>query len=328
MRLDDLSRRIETELIGDGAVDVTGVATLADAQPGQLSFLSNPRYAADLQTTRASAVIVGERAKPLDGRPMLRAKDPYYAMCRAVVLLYGHRVHPHTGIHPRAFVEPTATIGQGTTVYPNCYIGPNVKIGRDCIIYSNVSIYNDCVLGDRVIVHAGTTIGADGFGYATNGGVHHKIPQVGIAIVEDDVEIGANCTIARGALEPTRVGAGTKIDGLVMLGHGVQVGRGCILVAQVGISGSTTLGNYVIAAGQAGISGHLTIGDQARIGPQAGVMMDIEPKTDNHGTPAMPAQQARRVYSWFTKLPEIVERVKALEEQVQELSDSGDTPLV
>jgi UDP-3-O-[3-hydroxymyristoyl] glucosamine N-acyltransferase len=329
MRLDELARQIEAELVGDGSADVTSVATLADAHAGQVSFLANPKYAAEVETTKASAVIVANRGKvPGDGRvALLKSKDPYYSFTRALVLLHGHRTHPHAGVHPGAHVEPTATIGEGTTVYPGAYIGARATIGRECVIYPNVSIYDDCRLGDRVIVHAGTVIGCDGFGYATHEGVHHKIPQIGNVVIEDDVEIGGNCTIARGALESTRIGAGTKIDGLVMIGHGVQVGRGCILVAQVGISGSTTLGNYVVAAGQAGIAGHLSIGDQARVGAQAGVMMDVEPEADMHGSPAMPAQQARRVYALFTKLPELAERIKALEEQVKELADSGDTPI-
>jgi UDP-3-O-[3-hydroxymyristoyl] glucosamine N-acyltransferase len=320
MRLDELSRQIEAELAGDGAVEVSGVATLTDARRGQLSFLANPKYAEDFAKTQASAVIIPAKGRaPGDGRiPLLKSQDPYYSLSRALVLLHGHRKHPHSGASPKAHVEPTATIGENTVVYPGCYIGARVKIGRDCIIYPNVSIYEDCVLNDRVIVHAGTVIGSDGFGYATHNGMHHKIPQIGNVVIEDDVEIGGNCTIARGALESTHIGAGTKIDGLVMIGHGVQVGRGCILVAQVGVSGSTTLGNYVVLAGQAGVAGHLTIGDQARVGAQAGVMMDVEEKADMHGSPAMPAQQARRVYSLFTKLPELAERLKLLEEQLKD----------
>jgi UDP-3-O-[3-hydroxymyristoyl] glucosamine N-acyltransferase len=319
MRLDELSRQIEAELSGDGAVEVSSVATLAEAGAGQVSFIANPRYTEHFATTQASAVIVPAKGKaPGDGRiPLLKSQDPYYSLSRALVVLHGHRKHPHAGVHPKAHIEPTAGVGENTVIYPGCYIGPRVNIGRDCVIYPNVSIYEDCVLHDRVIVHAGTIIGSDGFGYATHNGVHHKIPQIGNVVIEDDVEIGGNCTIARGALESTRIGAGTKIDGLVMIGHGVQVGRGCILVAQVGISGSTTLGNYVVLAGQVGVAGHLTIGDQARVGAQAGVMIDVEEKADMHGSPAMPAQQARRVYSLFTKLPELAERIKQVEEQLK-----------
>ena len=201
-------------------------------------------------------------------------------------------------------------------VYPGAFVGPGAKVGRDCILYPNVTIYDGCVLGDRVIVHAGTVIGVDGFGYATHKGVHHKIPQVAGVIIEDDVEIGANCTIARGALEDTRIGAGTKMDGLVMVGHGATLGRGCIVVAQVAIAGSVRIGNYVVIGGQVAIAGHLEIGDQAQIAGRSAVMQDVEAKAIVAGMPAMPQQQARRVYLQFTRLPELVERVKGLEKRV------------
>jgi len=326
MRLDELARQINAELSGDGEAEITSVAPLDQAKAGQISFLTNPKYARDLESTRASAVIVAANIKT-EHVALLRSKEPQYAYCRAMVLLHGYSKHGHSGVHPKAHVEPTATIGEGTVVYPGAYIGPRVKIGRDCAIYANVSIYSDCVIGDRVIIHAGTCIGADGFGYAHKDGVHHRIPQIGNVVIEDDVEIGGNCTIARGALENTRIGAGTKIDGLVMIGHGTQIGKGCIIIAQTGIAGSVEVGNYVTTAGQAGISGHLKIGDKARIGAQAGVMMDVEPGADMHGSPAMPAQQARRAYFLLTQLPELAARIKALEAQVEELADSGDTPM-
>jgi UDP-3-O-[3-hydroxymyristoyl] glucosamine N-acyltransferase len=326
MRLDELAKQIDAELVGDGAIDVSGVATLENARSGQLSFLGNPKYAKQLETTQASAVIVALKVAA-ENRPLLKAKDPYLSLCKAIVALHGYRKHPFKGVHPQAHVDPTATIGEGTVVYPGAFVGPGAKIGRDCVIYASVAIYNDCVLGDRVIVHANTTIGSDGFGYASSGGIHHKIPQIGNVVIEDDVEIGAGTTIARGALESTTIGKGTKIDGQVMIGHGVKVGPGCVLVAQVGIAGSTTLGKYVTMAGQVGVAGHLEIGDMVTVGAQSGIMFDVEPNQTIVGSPAMPAQQARRVYSWFTKLPELAERVKELEHQIQELADSGDTPL-
>jgi UDP-3-O-[3-hydroxymyristoyl] glucosamine N-acyltransferase len=229
------------------------------------------------------------------------------------VLLHGHRRHPFTGVHPAAHVDPTATIGENTVVYPGAYVGPDAKVGRDCVLYPNVVIYDSCVVGDRVQIHAGSVIGVDGFGYATHGGVHHKIPQVGNVTIGDDVEIGANCTIARGALVNTTIGAGTKIDGLVMIGHGATIGPGCVIVAQVGISGSTSVGKYVTMGGQVAVTGHLTIGDFATIAGRSAVMSDIEPKAKVLGMPAMPASHARRVYVAFTMLPELVDRIKKLE---------------
>jgi len=315
MRLDELARQIEAEVVGDGSIDVKAIVPLDQAGPGQISFLTNPKYAKDLATTRASAVILGANVKTEAGKlTLLRAKEPNYSYCRAVVVLHGYRKHPHAGVHPKAFVEAGAMIGEGTVVYPGAYIGARTKIGRDCIVYPNVSIYEDCIIGDRVIVHAGACVGSDGFGYAFHAGVHHKIPQTGNVVIEDDVEIGGNTTIARGAVESTRIGAGTKIDGLVMVGHGTQIGKGCIVIALVGIAGSVEIGNYVILAGQAGVSGHLKIGDKARIGAQAGVMFNVEAGADMHGTPAIPSVQARRAYTLLGRLPELVDRIKALEE--------------
>lgn len=326
MRLDELAKTIDAELVGDGAIEISAVATLEKAISGQVSFLANPKYARQLDATQASAVIVATKVD-VENKPLLKSKDPYLSLCKAIVALHGYRKHPFKGVHPKAYVDPTATVGEGTVVYPGAFIGPGAKVGKDCVIYASTAIYDGCVVGDRVIIHANTTIGSDGFGYASSGGVHHKIPQIGNVVIEDDVEIGAGTTIARGALESTVIGKGTKIDGQVMIGHGVKVGPGCVLVAQVGIAGSTTLGKYVTMAGQVGVAGHLNIGDMVTVGAQSGIMFDVEPNQTIVGSPAMPAQQARRVYSWFTKLPEIAERLKALEEQMAELSESGDTPL-
>jgi UDP-3-O-[3-hydroxymyristoyl] glucosamine N-acyltransferase len=326
MRLDELATQIGAELAGDGSIEVTSVATLDTARAGQVSFLSNPKYQKQLDNTNASAVIASPGIKS-DSTTLLRSKDPYYAFCQAVILLHGHRKHPHAGIHPNAHVDPTATIGQNTVVYPGAYIGPRVRIGSDCIIYPNVTIYDDSVLGDRVIIHASTSIGVDGFGFATHHGVHHKIPQVGNVIVEDDVEIASNCAIERAALGSTIIGQGTKIDNLVVVGHGTKIGAHGLLVAQTGIAGSVTIGHHVTLGGQVGVAGHLKIGDNVSIAAKGGVMSDVEDQTVLMGIPAMPVSRARRVYLMFTQLPELAERIKRVEQQVEELADSGDTPL-
>jgi UDP-3-O-[3-hydroxymyristoyl] glucosamine N-acyltransferase len=242
--------------------------------------------------------------------------------------LHGFRKHPHDGIHPSAHVDPTASIGEGTVIYPGAFVGPRVKIGTDCILYPNAVVYDDTIIGNRVIIHSCTVIGVDGFGFATSRGVHHKIPQVGNVIIEDDVEIAANCAVERAALGSTLIGAGTKIDNLVVIGHATKIGPHGLLVAQVGIAGSVTIGHHVTVGGQVGIAGHLKIGDNVTIAAKAGVMNDVEDQTVLIGIPAMPASQARRVYSYFTQLPDLVERIKQLEQQVEELADSGDTPLV
>jgi UDP-3-O-[3-hydroxymyristoyl] glucosamine N-acyltransferase len=326
MRLDELAKQIEAELVGDGSIDITSVATLEEGRACQVAFLSNPKYAKQLDTTGASAVIVAPRVS--NSRvALLKSSDPYYSFARAAVLLHGHRKHPHDGVHPKAHVDPTAKIGSGTVLYPGAFVGPRAKIGKDCVLYPNAVVYDDCVVGDRVILHAGACVGQDGYGFSTHEGVHHKIPQIGNVIIEDDVEIGANCCIARAAMGSTVIARGTKLDSLVMIGHNVRIGNDGLLVAQVGIAGSTTIGHHATIAGQVGVAGHLKIGDNVTIAAKAGVMGDITDQLTMIGIPAMPAQQARRVYSIFTQLPELVERIKQLEQQIEELADSGDTPL-
>src|SRR4051812_32529685 len=219
MTLDQLAKEIGAEVVGNGTLDVTSAATLQSARPGQISFLSNPKYIKALEATRASAVICSPAIQS-DHVTLLRTKDPYYAFAQAVIRLHGHRRHPFSGIHPEAHVDPTATLGEGAIVYPGVFIGPGVRAGRDCTFYPNAVIYDNCILGDRVIIHANAAIGVDGYGYATHKGEHHKIPQVGNVVIEDDVEIGACCSIERGALDSTTIGKGTKIDQLVVIGHG------------------------------------------------------------------------------------------------------------
>lgn len=323
MTVNELAKTIGAEVTGDGSVAITSASTLDDAKPGQLSFLANPKYAKQLETTKASAVVLAPGVKAPEGLVLLTAKDPYFAFRQAVVALHGFRKHPHAGVHPKAHVEQSATVGEGTVVYPGAYIGPNVKIGRDCILYANAVVYDECVIGDRCIIHAGAVIGADGFGFALQKGEHHKIPQIGNVIIEDDVEVGACSSIERAALGSTIIGKGTKIDQLVVVGHGSKIGPHCILVAQTGISGSVTLGHHVVLAGQTGVAGHLKIGDQVTVGAQSGIMTDIEGPATVVGSPAMPMSHARRVYMYFTQLPDLVDRIKSLEQQVGELT-TGD----
>jgi UDP-3-O-[3-hydroxymyristoyl] glucosamine N-acyltransferase len=324
MTIAELAKEIGAEVVGDSSATIKSAGTLEEAQPGQISFLANAKYTKLLEATRASAVIVAPSTRPVNNTTLLKAGDPYFAFRQAVVKLYGFRKHPHAGIHPRAFVEPSAKIGEGSILYPGVYVGANARIGRDCILYANAVVYDDCVLGDRVIVHSGTAIGTDGYGFATHKGEHHKIPQVGNVIVEDDVEIGSCCSIERAALGSTVIGKGTKIDQLVVVGHGCQVGPYCLLVAQTGISGSVTLGHHVTLAGQTGVAGHLKIGDQVTVGAQSGIISDIDDQSTVVGSPAMPVSHARRVYMHFTQLPDIVERLKAVEQRIEELGVEGD----
>ncbi len=330
LTLNELAAVVEAEVVGDGSIAIDSAASLEEARAGQLSFLSNPKYVPLLETTCASAVVVSPGVGSNNNRvALLRSKDPYYSFALAVVKLHGLRKHPHAGIHPGAHVDPAAAIGEGTVIYPGVYVGPRAKVGRDCILYPNVVIYDECILGDRVTIHANTTIGVDGYGFATHRNadgvpVHHKIPQIGIVIIEDDVEIGANCAISRAALASTVIGRGSKLGELIAIGHGTRLGAHCLLVSQVGIAGSVMIGHHVTMAGQVGVAGHLKIGDGVTIAAQSGVMTDIPPQSTMIGAPAMPATHARRVYLYFTQLPALADRIKKLEQQVAELGVEGN----
>jgi UDP-3-O-[3-hydroxymyristoyl] glucosamine N-acyltransferase len=324
MTLTQLAERIGAEVVGDGSATVSSVNTLEDARPGQLSFLSNPKYEKHLETTQASGVIVGLNVTS-NRLNLLRAKDPYLAHQKAVIALHGTRQHPHGGVHPNAFVDSSATIGEGGVIYPGVYVGPNVKIGRDCVLYPNVVIYESCLIGDRVTLHAGAVIGADGFGYATSSGIHHKIPQIGNVIIEDDVEIGANSTVDRAALGSTVVGKGTKIDNLATLAHNVQTGPHCLIVAQAGVAGSTILGHHVVLGGQVGVAGHLDIGDGVMAGAQCGITNSVEAGQIVLGSPHMPVSQCRRVVAIYRDLPELVSRVRKLEKQIAALKENPNS---
>jgi UDP-3-O-[3-hydroxymyristoyl] glucosamine N-acyltransferase len=324
IKLEELAQKIGAQVIGDGAAEISSCATLEEAGAGQVAFLANPRYTKQLESTGATAVVVapsvkGERA----GLTLLKAANPYYAFTQAIVLLHGYRKHPHAGIHPEAHIEPSAVIGENPTIYPGAYVGANVRIGRDCVLHPNVVIYEDCVLGDRVTVHAGAIIGIDGFGFATEKGVHHKIPQTGNVVIEDDVEVGALCSIQRAAMGSTVVGKGTKFGDMNLIGHGVKIGPGGLFVAQVAVAGSTVLGHHVTIAGQAGIAGHLKVGDNVTIAGQSGVMNNVPDQTTVIGSPAMEATHARKVYLAFTQLPDLVKKVKDLEQKVEELGTKG-----
>jgi UDP-3-O-[3-hydroxymyristoyl] glucosamine N-acyltransferase len=209
-------------------------------------------------------------------------------------------------------------------LYPGVFVGPRARVGRDCILYPNVVVYDDCVVGDRVILHANTTIGEDGFGYATHRGEHHKIPQIGNVVIEDDVELGANCAIQRATLGSTVIGRGSKFSDSITIGHGTKVGPHALLVAQTGIAGSTTVGHHLTMGGQSGISGHLHIGENVTVAAKSAVISDIPDQSAVLGFPAMPLAHGRRVLAVFRNLPELQERVKKLEGAVEELGEHDD----
>jgi UDP-3-O-[3-hydroxymyristoyl] glucosamine N-acyltransferase len=310
----ELAEKIGAIVVGDGAAGISSIASLEDAGSGQVSFLSNPKYEKLLSTTRATAVI-GSKTTRSNRVTILRCDDPYFAFMQAMVLLHGHRKHPHSGVHPLAHIDPSAKLGSGCVIYPGAYVGPRASLGADCILYPNAVVYDDCVLHDGVILHAGAVIGQDGFGYATHGGVHHKIPQVGIVELHDNVEIGANVTIQRATLGKTVIGAGTKISDLVAIGHGASIGEHGLLVPLVGIAGSTKIGHHATIGGQAGVAGHLVLGNRVTIAAKAGVVGDVPDGTVLYGAPATPAPHGRKGLMLLAQLPEIVERIRKLEKR-------------
>jgi UDP-3-O-[3-hydroxymyristoyl] glucosamine N-acyltransferase len=306
------------QFAGDRDRSITSVAPLAQANGDQLSFLSNRKYAADLAATKAGAVLVPKNLEGNDDR-WIRVDDPYFAFARIMTRWFSNRPMPK-GISPKAVVSSTATLGQNVVLGHFAIIGDEVVIGNNvtifqgvsieagsvigdnCIIYPNVTIYDGTRIGRRCIIHSGVVIGSDGYGFALHEGKHHKIPQIGIVRIEDDVEIGAGSTIDRAALGETVIGEGTKIDNLVQIGHNVKVGKHCLLVSQVGIAGSTELGDYVAVAGQSGFSGHLKIGNRVQVAAKSAVLADVPDDTKVMGSPAVPFTEFARRHAALKKL--------------------------
>ena len=284
-------------------VTIVGVAPLSEATGEQLSFLSNPKYAPQLAETKAAAVLVASELEG-DSPKWVRVANPYYAMATVVARFFAIRPKPE-GLSSHAVIASSAKLGpdvrvgafvsigedvelgDGVVIYPHVTIEAGVVIGEGTILYPQVSVYAGCRIGRRCVIHSGVVIGSDGFGFATEGGRHHKIPQIGIVRIEDDVEIGAGTTIDRAALGETVIGEGTKIDNLVQIGHNVRVGKHCFLVAQVGIAGSTVLGDFVQVGGQSGFAGHLKIGDRARVYSKSAVFEDVPAGVWVRGIPAV-----------------------------------------
>jgi UDP-3-O-[3-hydroxymyristoyl] glucosamine N-acyltransferase len=324
-----LAEQVRGEVLGDPELPICNARTLTEAEPGDITFVETEKNLAAWQASKASAAVV-PTSVPVNGRPVIRVADPLMAFAHIVQYLRGHdpaplgQVHPTAVIHPTArlapgvSIGPVAVIGDGTTIGENTLVHAGTVIGRFCKIGSNVVIhprvvlYDDCVLGNRVIIHAGAVIGADGFGYRIQKGQHVKVPQLGWVEIEDDVEIGACTTIDRGTFSPTRIGTGTKIDNLVMIGHNCQIGRHNVVCGQVGIAGSSTTGDYVVMAGQVGVADHITIGSQVVIGAKSGVSSNIQSGSNVFGFPASSAYEQRRMLASLRKLPELREEVKQL----------------
>jgi UDP-3-O-[3-hydroxymyristoyl] glucosamine N-acyltransferase len=343
LKLKEIAERLECQLEGDGEVEIRRVAGIERAERGDLTFFANHKYTAALKTTNASAVIHGQRdsVEVAGGVARLRAADPYLAFAKAVELFAPARAAA-PGLHRLADVSASASIasdasiaafvsvadgarvGARTIVYPHVTIGAGAVIGDDCVIHARVSIRERVVIGNRVVIQDGAVIGSDGFGFAHRAdGTHHKIPQIGGVIVEDDVEIGANAAIDRPAVGETRIGAGTKIDNLVQIAHGVTVGRDVLLAAQVGIAGSTTIEDRVTLAGQVGVAGHLTVGKGAVATAQSGIPNSIDAGAFVSGYPAIDNRDWLKASAIFRRLPELKKTLAALQKRLDALEEKS-----
>ena len=342
MRLSEVARKLGCALRGDGEAEIRGIATLERARPGELSFLTNPKYNKAARESQASALIVGQDFPPLDV-PLLVHPNPYLIFAKAIELFHQQ---PRTAaqIHPTAWIDETAQIGkevsigayavigsqvvieEGVEIRAHCVIHSRAHVGARTLLHSGVTIREDVVIGKRCIIQNNAVIGSDGFGYAKDDqGQWYKIPQIGKVFIEDDVEVGAGSTIDRAALDETRVQANTKIDNLVQIGHGSIIGKNCLLAAQVGLAGTTNVGNNVILAGQVGAAGHLTIGDGVIAIAQTGIPHSVEPGRTISGSPFVDYKVWLKASAVYGKLPELNKLLRNLERRVssieQELED-------
>lgn len=329
----ELAEIVDGRLEGPGDIPVSDIRSLEAAGENDISFAVSLKFADDVRNSRATAFILPEIWPDDFKRPSIRTKDPYLAYALVAQALH-HKPFVARGISPGASIGQGcdisgdvtimhgAVLGEGchvsdeVTIYPGVVMGNDVSIGQATTLFPNVVIYDGCRIGRNVRIHAGAVIGADGFGYARNGNVHEKIPQTGIVVIEDDVEIGANSTIDRAALDETRVGRGTKIDNLVMLAHNVTVGQASIILSQVGVSGSSRIGNGVVLAGQVGVVGHIDIGDGSMVGAKSGVSHNLADGSQVSGIPAIPHATWLRAVAAFKKLPGMIREFRELQRNV------------
>lgn len=336
LKLKEIADLVGGKLSGNGDIRIGGVAGIREAREGQITFLTNPGYEKYLSTTRASAIIAPHGLEsPI---PVIRTANPNLALSKILSALHEgsgpsdpsgiHRsavidadaeIGADVGIGPHCQVSRGARIGRGTKIFMGCYIGEDVLIGEDCVIYPNVTVREACEIGARVVLHPGAVIGADGFGFAKDGETYQKVPQIGRVVIEDDVEIGANSTIDRATVGVTRIGHGTKIDNLVMIGHNVVVGDHSVMAGQVGISGSAELGKGVVLGGQVGIVGHIQMGDGVTVGAKGGVTKSLEANETYLGFPARRHRTWRRLQACIAQLPGMRKRLKDLAKRVEEL---------
>jgi UDP-3-O-[3-hydroxymyristoyl] glucosamine N-acyltransferase len=334
-RLKELADWVGGRVVGDGEVEISGVGSIEEAHPGEITFIAHPKYLPKLEKTQASAIIVSKEV-PLTNKPLLCVSNPYLAFVK-ILHLFFQKVYSPRGVDPKAWISPNALLGKDLTIYPFVYVGdgcqikdrvilyPGVYVGEDSVIdedsvlFPNVSVYPRSIIGKRVILHSGVVVGSDGFGYVKDGKKNVKIPQVGRVVIEDDVEIGSNTTIDRATLGETVIRRGVKIDNLVQVAHNVVIGEDSIIVAQVGISGSTKIGSNVTLAGQVGVVDHVEIGDNVIVGAQSGVAYDLAPNQAYTGSPPLPHREFLRAISVFPKLPEMRKTLLEMEKRLAEI---------
>jgi UDP-3-O-[3-hydroxymyristoyl] glucosamine N-acyltransferase len=333
----EIAKHLDGEVVGDGSVPLTGFAPADKAKAGDLTFAENQTYFNRAEQSAASAIMVDGQFTS-DKKTLICVPNARIAFAKVLTLFFPDPAFP-PGVHPTAVVASSAQIDSTTHVGPHCVVGEQVRIGARCVLHGgnhvgancvlggdtqlfpNVVLYQRTQIGQRVRIHSGSVIGSDGFGYVLDAGAHRKVPQIGYVVIHDDVEIGANVTIDRGALGPTSIGRGTKIDNLVQIAHNVTFGEHCLVVAQAGIAGSTKLGNFVTLAGQVGLAGHLKIGNKVTIAAQSGVMHDIPDNEKWFGYPAQPDRKMKRQILAAQQLPELLRRVAELEKKLKEAED-------
>ena len=328
----DIAKRLDGEVLGDATAILTGFAAINNAKPGDLTFAENAEYFAAAEQSAATAIIAGKEFSSTR-KIVIRVASPRVAFARVLALFFPDPAFA-PGVHPSAVIAPGAQVDPSAHIGPHCTVGQRVKIGAQCVLQSgnfvgddsvlgegthlfpNVTVYARSQIGRRVRLHSGAVIGSDGFGYVLDGGVHRKVPQIGNVIIGDDVEIGSNSSVDRGALGSTIIGQGTKIDNLVQVAHNVVIGDHSILCAQVGIAGSTKLGAYCVLAGQVGVAGHLKIGNQVTLGSKSGVMHNIPDGESWLGIPAQPEKHTKRVLIAMQRLPDLLKKVAHWEKKL------------
>jgi UDP-3-O-[3-hydroxymyristoyl] glucosamine N-acyltransferase len=329
--LAEIAELVGGKLEGDGALAITGVADLQGAGPTEISFFAHPRYEAAARQTLAGALLVGPQAPKDLGNARIRVANPSAAFTRVAVLFAPPEVPKLAGVHssavvsaaarlgrdvgigPYVVIEEGAFVGDETQIAAGSYVGRNVRIGARCFLHPRVYVGERCVIGNRVVLHAGAVVGADGFGYEMKDGKHQKVPQLGYVQIDDDAEIGANTTIDRGRFARTHIGEGAKIDNLVMIAHNCVVGPHSVIVAQSGLSGSTTTGHHVTIAGHVGTVGHIHIGSGAILTAKSGVTKDVPEGQTWRGAPARPIKEQMEMEAYVQQLPDLVKRLRALE---------------